>query len=41
MSIENKNMMFPRVSQVETLAKLYLESEPAEISYLAIAELCE
>ena len=41
MSKKNKNMTLSEASKVQTLAKLYLESEPAEISELAIAELCE
>lgn len=34
-------MTISEVSKVKTLAKLYLESEPAEISEQAIAELCD
>lgn len=34
-------MPFSQVSKVETLAKLYLESEPAAISDREIAELCD
>ena len=36
-----ENMPFSQVSKVETLAKLYLESEPAAISDREIAELCD
>ena len=38
---EIENMLLPQVSKVEILAKLYLESEPAAISDLAISELCD
>ncbi len=34
-------MTLSETSKVKTLATLYLESEPAEISDLAIAELCD
>jgi len=34
-------MKLSQASKVKTLAKLYLENEPAEISELAIAELCD
>jgi hypothetical protein len=30
-----------KTSKVETLAKLYLESEPAQITDATLAELCE
>lgn len=34
-------MKFSEVSKVKTLATIYLESEPAKISDLVIAELCD
>ncbi len=41
MNININNRSISKTSKVETLAKLYLESEPAQITDATLAELCE